>query len=74
MLRGTVSFTDGSTVSCEYDLSGPDGGTLRLPEMFFTAHRETVHDATLELEDKSQRMVNIVLGPRVGEATFTFVE
>jgi hypothetical protein len=71
MPRGRIMLDAGSSSSCSYDFQTPTQGVLRLPEIFFTAHGETIHRATLQLEDGSHRAVDVVMGPRVGEAYFT---
>jgi hypothetical protein len=65
-------LADGSSASCEYEFETDDRGRLNLPPGFFVAHRATSHPATLELADRSQRAVTVVVGPRVDEARFTF--
>lgn len=70
MERGRVMLDAGSSASCDYEFGAGTEGVLRLPEAFFTAFGETIHHATLELEDGSRRIVDVIMGPRVGEASF----
>lgn len=70
MERGKVMLDGGSSATCEYEFSGAGRGSLRLPELMFTTHGETIHAAVLELSDRSHRAVRVIMGPRVGDAEF----
>ena len=74
MPGGHLSLDAGSSASVDYDFKDEAKGTIRLPEAFFTAHGETIHRASLELEDGPRRTVDVTFGPRVGEAQFSIVE
>ncbi len=74
MTRGRLMLDAGSSSSCGYAFDSPERGTLSVPDMFFTAHGETVHRATLELEDGSHRTIDVTMGPRVGTATFSVAD
>lgn len=70
MEHGRIMLDGGSSATCDYEFAEARRGTLHLPDFMFTAHRETVHQAVLELSDGSQRPVRVTMGPRVGEAEF----
>jgi hypothetical protein len=71
MQRGRLMLADGSTASCDYEFSSSRGRSLRLPELMFTAHGQTLHGAMLELENGERKTIIVSMGPKVGEATFT---
>jgi len=68
---GRLALLDGSTVVCDYRFEVSDRGFLRLPEAMFVAHGEQIHGAILDLADGGELRVDVVMGPRVGEASFS---
>jgi hypothetical protein len=73
MGRATLRLQSGLGASCAYELTDGNGGTLKLPSAIYLPLRES-DVGTLRTEAGQVRRIKITFGPRVGQASFEFID
>ena len=73
MNRGTLRLRSGLGAACHYELSADGGGRLKVPSALYLPLRES-DVGTLRLENGKECRVQVTFGPKVGEASFSYVD